>query len=341
MSPPSFSIIVPCYRQAHFLPQALESALAQHGAAYEVIVVDDGSPDDTAAVAGHFVASHPERVRLVRQENRGLAREPEADVVVGNAWLVGPDGRQPAYPYDQACVPTWPAMLDDNPWGSVVAVVPRTAAVHRVGGLAVEGLRACEDWDLWIRMIRSRARVVTVPERLGRTRMVAGSLSRDPSLMLDTRIKVLEWCTAVDPRLARVDAVEPPIDRSTYARLRNGAVFNALGLALGVDVAPQVTDAILQSLIDGALDADYCLHEFTLGLSHVRGPGPRRRRRTRPLPQRAIAAALRAAGLPALGRPVMRRLDRVLNPHHDPRILWGTIRWRFGRLLTGIAGGRD
>lgn len=270
MSPPSFSIIVPCYRQAHFLPQALESALAQHGAAYEVIVVDDGSPDDTAAVAGHFVASHPERVRLVRQENRGLAlaraaglavaagdflvfldaddilepdmlgacvrglaREPEADVVVGNAWLVGPDGRQPAYPYDQACVPTWPAMLDDNPWGSVVAVVPRTAAVHRVGGLAVEGLRACEDWDLWIRMIRSRARVVTVPERLGRTRMVAGSLSRDPSLMLDTRIKVLEWCTAVDPRLARVDAVEPPIDRSAYARLRNGAVFNALGLALG------------------------------------------------------------------------------------------------------------
>jgi len=159
--------------------------------------------------------------------------------------------------------------------------------------------------------------------------------------MLDTRIKVLESCTAVDPRLARVDAVEPPIDRSTYARLRNGAVFNALGLALGVDVAPEVTDAILQRLIDGALDADYCLHEFTLGLSHARGPGPRRRRRTRPLPRRAIDAALRAAGLPALGRPAMRRLDRVLNPHHDPRILWGTIRWRFGRLLTGIAGGRD
>src|SRR5437867_13215226 len=82
MSPPSFSIIVPCYRQAHFLPQALESALAQHGAAYEVIVVDDGSPDDTAAVAGHFVASHPERVRLVRQENRGLALARAAGLAV-------------------------------------------------------------------------------------------------------------------------------------------------------------------------------------------------------------------------------------------------------------------
>src|SRR5437870_448280 len=263
MSPPSFSIIVPCYRQAHFLPQALESALAQHGAAYEVIVVDDGSPDDTAAVAGHFVASHPERVRLVRQENRGLAaaraaglavaagdflgfpdaddilepdmlgacvrglaREPEAAVVVGNAWFVGPDGRQPAYPYDQACVPTWPAMLDDNPWGSVVAVVPRTAAVHRVGGLAVEGLRACEDWDLWIRMIRCDMKVVPVRRRLGNHRERHDSLSRDPLLMLDSKIKVLDWCVAEDPRL--VDpTLEPvvPITREAYARLRNGAVL--------------------------------------------------------------------------------------------------------------------
>src|SRR5207249_11116007 len=118
--------------------------------------------------------------------------------------------------------------------------------VPRVGGVAGGGPRACEEGDLWIRMIRSRARVVPGPERRGRPRMVAGSLSRDPSLMRDTRTKVLEWCTGVDPRLARVDAVEPPIDRSAYARLRNGAVFNALGLALGVDVAPQVTDAILQ-----------------------------------------------------------------------------------------------
>jgi len=377
MPPPSFSIIVPCYQQAHFLPQALESALAQRGATYEVIVVDDGSLDDAAKVAGRFVAAHPERLRLVRQENRGLAmaraaglavaegdflvfldaddilepdmlaaclrglaREPEADVVVGNAWFVGPDGREPAYPYDQACVPTWPGVLDDNPWGSVVAVVPRTAPVRLVGGLAVEELRACEDWDLWIRMIRSRARVVTVPERLGRTRMVAGSLSRDPSLMLDTRIKVLEWCTVPDARLARVDVVEPPIDLSAYARLRNGAIFNALGLALGLDAGPRVTDSILQRLVDGALDADYCLHEFTLALSHARGPLAHQRHRTRPLPRRAIEAALRAAGLPVFGRPLMRRLDRALNPRHDPRILWGTVRWRLGRLLRGAVPSR-
>ena len=44
------SVIIPCYRQAHFLPQAIESVLAQTYPA-EMVVVDDGSPDNTAEVA--------------------------------------------------------------------------------------------------------------------------------------------------------------------------------------------------------------------------------------------------------------------------------------------------
>ena len=62
------SVIIPCYRQADFLPQALESALAQTHCETEIIVVDDGSPDNTAEV----VARYP-GVRYLRQENRGLA----------------------------------------------------------------------------------------------------------------------------------------------------------------------------------------------------------------------------------------------------------------------------
>jgi len=44
------SIIVPCYKQAHFLPQAIKSALSQTHGKIEVIVVDDGSPDNTEEV---------------------------------------------------------------------------------------------------------------------------------------------------------------------------------------------------------------------------------------------------------------------------------------------------
>ncbi len=64
------SVIIPCFNQAHFLPEAVESALNQTWAEVEVVVVNDGSPDETARVA----ESYGERVRYVPlAQNRGLA----------------------------------------------------------------------------------------------------------------------------------------------------------------------------------------------------------------------------------------------------------------------------
>jgi peptidoglycan/xylan/chitin deacetylase (PgdA/CDA1 family) len=62
------SVIVPCYNQAHFLTEAIESILSQTYPHYEIVVVDDGSTDNTAEVAGRYPG-----VRCVRQDNRGLA----------------------------------------------------------------------------------------------------------------------------------------------------------------------------------------------------------------------------------------------------------------------------
>jgi glycosyltransferase involved in cell wall biosynthesis len=70
---PRVSAIVPCYNGAHFLPDALDSALAQTFADYELLVIDDGSTDNTAEVAGDYSARHPGRVRYIHQENKGLA----------------------------------------------------------------------------------------------------------------------------------------------------------------------------------------------------------------------------------------------------------------------------
>ena len=61
------SIIIPCFRQAHFLGEAIESVLAQSDPHFEIIVVDDGSPDDTAQVVKRYPS-----VRYLRQDNRGL-----------------------------------------------------------------------------------------------------------------------------------------------------------------------------------------------------------------------------------------------------------------------------
>ena len=77
------SVIIPCYNQAQFLDEAIESALAQSYHRVEVIVVDDGSTDDTAAVA----ARYPD-VRYIHQANRdSLPHATRAFATVGEAIL--------------------------------------------------------------------------------------------------------------------------------------------------------------------------------------------------------------------------------------------------------------
>ena len=69
MGEPSLvSVVIPCYKQAHFLGHAIESVQRQTYPAVEIIVVDDGSPDGTRAVVESFPA-----VNYVRQENKGLS----------------------------------------------------------------------------------------------------------------------------------------------------------------------------------------------------------------------------------------------------------------------------
>ena len=72
MNTPLVSIIVPCYNYAHFLGGTLENVMTQRYQNWECIVVDDGSKDNTAEVAGSFV-NRDARFRFIRQENRGLS----------------------------------------------------------------------------------------------------------------------------------------------------------------------------------------------------------------------------------------------------------------------------
>src|SRR5437868_3561752 len=65
---PLISVVIPCYQQAHFLGEAITSVLKQTYSHHEIIVVDDGSTDDPAAVT----SSYP-NVRYIRQKNQGTA----------------------------------------------------------------------------------------------------------------------------------------------------------------------------------------------------------------------------------------------------------------------------
>jgi glycosyltransferase involved in cell wall biosynthesis len=67
---PSVSVVIPCYNHAAFLGEAVESALAQTVRPLDIWVIDDGSTDDTPAVAGRFA---DRGVRYLRQDNAGLS----------------------------------------------------------------------------------------------------------------------------------------------------------------------------------------------------------------------------------------------------------------------------
>jgi len=92
---PKFSVIIPAYNSAATLTRAVESVLAQSWPADEIIVIDDGSTDDTLLVAREF----GDQVRVIHQSNAGVsvARNRGADVATGD-WLAFLDADDWYYP---------------------------------------------------------------------------------------------------------------------------------------------------------------------------------------------------------------------------------------------------
>jgi glycosyltransferase involved in cell wall biosynthesis len=71
MSGPQVSVIIPCYNQGRFLGEAVDSILAQTHGAWECLIINDGSTDNTAEIAVSY-ARRDERIRCLHQHKRGL-----------------------------------------------------------------------------------------------------------------------------------------------------------------------------------------------------------------------------------------------------------------------------
>jgi glycosyltransferase involved in cell wall biosynthesis len=70
---PLVSILMPSYNHADFIAAAIESVLSQTFSNIELIIVDDGSTDDTPVIAQKFATEHPERITFIRREfNKGV-----------------------------------------------------------------------------------------------------------------------------------------------------------------------------------------------------------------------------------------------------------------------------
>src|SRR5215218_7389004 len=219
------SVVIPCYNQAHFLDEAIESVLSQSYTNFEVIVVDDGSEDETARVASGYALEDP-RVCLIRQQNRGLAgarnrglAEARGEYVVfldsddrllGDALAVGvreleshprcafvsgqfrgiaADGSLLWRPYEPPVERDGYLMLLQYCFGMPAVVMYRRWVFGEVGGFD-GSVDAAADWDLYLRIAR-RYPIYHHGEVLADYRQHGTSMNEDPALMLGATVAVL------------------------------------------------------------------------------------------------------------------------------------------------------
>lgn len=203
---PEVSVIIPCFNQAHYLAEAVQSVVEQTWTDWELVIVDDGSPDDTAAVALELIKQHPNRrIRVVRQPNGGVARARNAGVTASSGRYILP------LDADDRIAPTMlqetVAHLESRPdvavayvqyrqFGEGVAVqrlhafdpallsawdyVPYCSLFRRelweaAGGYSADLVWGYEDWDFWLSAVESHYRMELVPQILFEYRVRAGS----------------------------------------------------------------------------------------------------------------------------------------------------------------------
>jgi len=191
------SVIIPAFNRAHTLARALDSVLAQNHPVIEIIVVDDGSSDDTLELLEH---GYPQ-VTVILQDNKGVSAARNAGIKAASGdWIALLDSDDEWLPGKlEAQVRTLQAQADirlchsDEIWMRngrrvnpmrkhqkiggwiyqqclpLCVISPSSTLIHQSVfnecGLFDESLPACEDYDMWLR-ICSQIPVAYVDEKL-------------------------------------------------------------------------------------------------------------------------------------------------------------------------------
>jgi glycosyltransferase involved in cell wall biosynthesis len=225
---PAVSVVIAAYNSSGYISQALDSVYAQTFTDYEVIVVDDGSKDREELE--RVLESHPLSIIYLAQENRGVsgARNSAIKIAKGTfyAQLDSDDEWNPDYLQVQVQI------LIDNPDVTLVypnalivgdtyqagmefmkispsdgevtfeklvrqqctvmtSVTARMSAIKEAG-MFDESLRRCEDFDLWVRILKNGGRITYHRKVLASWRRRAGSLSSERIVMIRSLLTVFE-----------------------------------------------------------------------------------------------------------------------------------------------------
>jgi len=206
---------MPAYNSGGTLAQTLDSVLAQTLEDWEIVIVDDGSSDDTGDIADSYAERDP-RIRVIHQQNAGcgpargvavdnaraslIARldqddlyvptyleemaafvdaNPDYEIYSCNGEMFFPDGRTMPFHrdprYDRVMSLTFEEMAIEN--GVFSPAVFRKSIYEAAGGFR-SGVWA-EDYDLWMRAMAAGARHIYLPRILVRYRISEGQMSGD------------------------------------------------------------------------------------------------------------------------------------------------------------------
>lgn len=202
------SIITPAYKAAAYVGEAIRSVQAQDFRDWEMLVVDDGSPDNTADVVAGFAAADP-RVKLIRQANSGpaMARQRALDKAKGryiafldsdDCWLPGKVTRQLTFMRERGAAMSYTRFRrisdDGGRVGHLVAVPERldyrqllkntgiatsTVIVDReMTGPFAMTRTYYDDYALWLCLLKRGFVAHGLQEDLMRYRVVSKSVSR-------------------------------------------------------------------------------------------------------------------------------------------------------------------
>jgi len=205
------SAVIPTYNCGHMVVDAVRSALAQTYLPIEVIVIDDGSTDDTRDRLAEFGSS----VRYIYQTNRGVSaarnrgvRESSGDAIAfldsDDVWHPRKLERQveclnahPELGLVGTMIVDWPNepfpenVGDDSPAPTVIhfdnllvrnrmdtsSILVRKSVLEKVGEFDCS-MQGPEDYDLWLRIAQMTA-IANLPRQLTGYRMIAGSVGKN------------------------------------------------------------------------------------------------------------------------------------------------------------------
>jgi glycosyltransferase involved in cell wall biosynthesis len=227
MTSPLVSVVIPTYNYGHYIREAIDSALAQTYPVHEIVVVNDGSTDNTTEI----LKSYGSRIRLCEQANGGPAKarnrgvqecrgELIAFLDADDAWLPRKIERQievlrelpeprvvstDLMPIDRAsvrlsietrsCRESEKSIVTLRDLLEFASVVPSSVMIakdyFKKLGFFDETLAGTEDMEMWWR-IASVAPIVKITERLTLYRVHTGSISHNADGMLSNHIRLLD-----------------------------------------------------------------------------------------------------------------------------------------------------